>query len=95
MNDQRRYDITSYINDEMAFFTFQRSQMAAGSSSSSPLDSPLEASLEADKILSVLDIGLKFTYKIPSFPVVSIDLRTAKLQMVEENGSVLLCDGFI
>jgi len=60
--------------------------MVARSSSS------LEASLEADK---VLDIGLKFTYKIPSFPVVSIDLRTAKLQMVEENGLVLLWNGFI
>ena len=63
--------------------------MAVGSSSS------LEASLEADKILSVLDIGLKFTYKISSFLVVSIDLRTAKLQMVEENGLILLCNGFI
>ena len=63
--------------------------MAVGSSSS------LEASLEADKILSVLDIELKFTYKIPSFPVVSFDLRTAKLQMVEENGLVLLWNGFI
>jgi len=56
---------------------------------------PATSSLESDKILSIMDIGMKFTYQIPSFPITSVDLREIKIQVLEENGSILLCDGFI
>ena len=49
---------------------------------------------DQEKVVSILHLGVKFTYQIPSFSVVTIDLRKVKIQM-EENDSVLLCDGFI
>ena len=38
---------------------------------------------------------MKFTYQVPSFSVLHVDLRQMKLQATAEDGSVLLYDGFI
>lgn len=48
-----------------------------------------------EKILSILHLGVKLTYQIPSFSIVVVDFRKVKIQMLEESSSVLLCDGFI
>jgi len=34
----------------------------------------------------------KNTYQIPSYPIISVEV---KVKVLEESGSVLLCDGFI
>ena len=53
---------------------------------------PLDNSAASN--IAVLNLGVKFTYQIPSFSVVAVDLRTVKVQFWEE-GSVVLCDAFI
>ena len=52
------------------------------------------AEVVTGSVLSVLDIGVKFTYTIPCFSSISVDLRSAKLQY-EANNSVVMVDGFI
>ena len=45
--------------------------------------------------ISVLRMGSKFTYRIPSFPVLTVDIRHIVYQVVTIEGNVLLFDGFI
>ena len=45
--------------------------------------------------VSILDMGVKFTYQVPSFSVLHVDLRQTKLQVPAKDSSVLLYDGFI
>ena len=45
--------------------------------------------------ISVLRMGSKFTYRIPSFPVLTVDIRHIVSQVVTIEGNVLLFDGFI
>ena len=40
-------------------------------------------------------MGIKFTYKVPNFPVLTVDLRKVKLQLPLKDKSVVLLDGFI
>ena len=51
--------------------------------------------VDFDAEVSILDMGVKFTYQVPSFSVLHVDLRQTKLQVTAEDGSVLLYDGFI
>ena len=48
-----------------------------------------------DAELSILDVGVKFSYRVPSFSVLHVDLRQIKFQVTAEDGSVLIYDGFI
>ena len=45
--------------------------------------------------VSILELAVKFTYKVPSFSVLYVDLRQVKIQITKDDGSVLLFDGFI
>ena len=51
--------------------------------------------LQVGTEISVLDMGVKFSYQIPSFSVLAVDFRQVKLQISTEDGSVVLSDGFI
>ena len=51
--------------------------------------------MDTDFVASILDIGIKFSYQVPSFPVVVVDLRKIKVQLMAEDGSLILSDGFI
>lgn len=51
--------------------------------------------MDFDTEISILDIGVKFSYRVPSFSVLHVDLRQIKFQVTAEDGSVLLYDGFI
>ena len=48
-----------------------------------------------DAELSILDVGVTFSYRVPSFSVLHVDLRQIKFQVTAEDGSVLIYDGFI
>lgn len=45
--------------------------------------------------ISILRMGSKFTYRIPSFPVLTVDIRHIVYQVVTVERNVLLFDGFI
>ena len=45
--------------------------------------------------ISILSVGSKFTYRIPSFPVLTVDIRHIVYQAVTVEGNMLLFDGFI
>ena len=51
--------------------------------------------VETDTKLSILRMGLKFSYQIPTFSVISVDLRQIAIQLTSQNGTVMLFDGFI
>ena len=51
--------------------------------------------LVVDTEVSILELGVKFTYQVPSFSVLYVDLRQAKIQITKDDDSVLLFDGFI
>lgn len=53
------------------------------------------ASIDLDSEISLLDMGVKFSYQVPSFSVLYVDLRQIKFQVTAEDGSVLFFDGFI
>ena len=50
---------------------------------------------EIDLVISVLDVGIKFYYQVPSFPVIVVDLGKIKVQLTAEDRSLILSDGFI
>ena len=45
--------------------------------------------------ISILSVGSKFTYRIPSSPVLTVDIRHIVYQAVTAEGNMLLFDGFI
>ena len=51
--------------------------------------------LELGSIISLLSVGVKFSYKVPSFSVLVVDLRKIRLQVVLGDKSVVILDGFI
>ena len=51
--------------------------------------------VDIDTELSVLEMGIKFTYRVPSFSVFCTDLRQIKYQLTVDNDLVVVCDGFI
>ena len=51
--------------------------------------------LEGKLLVSVLEKGIKFSYQVPNFPVIIVDLLKVKLQLTAEDGSLILTDGFI
>ena len=52
-------------------------------------------SVEVDSQVSILDMGVKFSYRLPSFSVLHVDLRQIKFQVTADEGCVMLFDGFI
>ena len=50
--------------------------------------------MDVDTEVSILEMG-KFSYRVPSFSVLHADLRHIKFQLMTEEGSVLMVDGFI
>lgn len=50
--------------------------------------------MEIDQLMSVLDMGIKFIYEVPTFSVLHIDLRQIKMQ-INTSDSVFILDGFI
>jgi len=51
--------------------------------------------IDIDTEVSILEIGIKFSYQVPSFLIVVVDLRKIKVQLMAQNGSLLFSDGFI
>ena len=51
--------------------------------------------VKIDLVISVLDVGIKFSYQVPSFPVIIVDLRKIKMQLTAEDGCLILSDGFM
>ena len=51
--------------------------------------------VDVDTELSVLEMGIKFTYRVPSFSVFCTDLRQIKYQLTVDNDLLMTCDGFI
>lgn len=48
-----------------------------------------------DSKVSIMDVGVKFTYQVPSFSAIRVDLRQVEIQVEIEDGSVSLYDGFM
>ena len=48
-----------------------------------------------DTEISILSMGTKLTYTIPSFSVISVDVRQISFQVLAVDGTVLMFDGFI
>ena len=46
--------------------------------------------VDFDTELSILDVGVKFSYRVPSFSVLHVDLRQIKFQVTAEDGSVMM-----
>ena len=59
------------------------------------LGSALPMAMDIDSQLSVMDVGVKFTYQVPAFSVLHVDLKQVEIQLVREDGLVSLYDGFI
>ena len=47
---------------------------------------------ETNLMISVLDV---ISYEVPSFPVIIFDLRKMKVQLMAQDGSLILSDGCI
>lgn len=45
--------------------------------------------------ISILSMATKFSYTIPSFSMISVDLRQISFQVLAVDGTVVLFDGFI
>ena len=58
-------------------------------------DDVVTVRVDVDTELSVLEMGVKFTYRVPSFSVFCADLRQIKYQLTVDNDLVVVCDGFI
>ena len=72
--------------------------MAARDTSTSPssCDSPdfSQADQENKQLISVVSIGCNYQYTIPSFPVITVELRLATIQTVDD-GVLKLADVFL
>ena len=54
------------------------------------------ASLVSDGMqMSILSMGVEFTYCVPTFSVIRVPLREVTVQIEDSSGSVYLFDGFI
>ena len=62
---------------------------------SAPLSSTNPPSIRKGTELSVLDVGVEFIYRIPSYSVISVGLRQVTIQFVTMAGSVRVYDAFI
>ena len=51
--------------------------------------------ISIDTEISILKMGTKFTYRIPSFSVLTADIRHIRYQVVAIEGTMLIFDGFI
>ena len=45
-------------------------------------------SVDVDAELSILEMGVKFSYRVPSFSVLHVELRQIKLQLTTEESFV-------
>ena len=70
----------------------ERANMATLAGPSAPLSSTNPPSIRKGTELSVLDVGVEFIYRIPSF---SVGLRQVTIQFVTMAGSVRVYDAFI
>ena len=67
----------------------------AGKSGPSLSSDPSPSSGSAFKKFTVLEAKETYPYVIPSFPVITVNLRHVKYQMVDEHGDVHAYDGFM
>ena len=70
-------------------------KMACGSKSSSATIQSTGSCLVNGASVTVLDIGVEFTYTVPSFSVLQVDLRQATVQVELDNGTGVLYDCFL
>ena len=47
---------------------------------------------ETNLVISILVVGIKFSYQVPSFPVIVVDLRKIKVQLTAEDRSLIKAD---
>ena len=67
------------------------------------LELPVEASaggyhlleIGVDTEITILEMGNKLSYRIPSFSVINVDIRQITYQVLSGDGTVLKFDGFI
>ena len=67
--------------------------MASGSVSA-PVDVPCDC-LANGLNVTILDVGVEFTYTVLSFSVLQVNLRQATVQIELDDGSGVLYDSFI
>ncbi len=60
------------------------------------------AEVEAEEVVfvdgmdvAVLHLGVEFTYRVPSFSAIEVNLRQAMIQIELPNGAAKLYDGFL
>ena len=70
-------------------------KMASQSPAVAPALAPSSYPVEVESLVSVLDMGVKFSYRVPSFSVISVNMRKVKLQVATDDGSVFIFDGCI
>ena len=51
--------------------------------------------IAVDTEITILKLGSKFSYRIPSFSVLHVDMRQISYQVLSADGAMLLFDGFI
>ena len=69
-----------------------QSEMATGST---PDTSSVSNAIDNGVNISVISLGVQFTYIIPSFSVIHVELRQAAHQVELSDGSVRLYNGFL
>ena len=58
-------------------------------------DTSVDIAINNGVNVSVLNIGVQFTYRIPSFSVIEVELRQGTFQFEHLDGSVRVYDGFL
>ena len=58
-------------------------------------DTSVDIAINNEVNVSVLNIGVQFTYRIPSFSIIEVELRQGTFQFEHLDGSVRVYDGFL
>ena len=70
--------------------------MASNSSSDEAAPEPAQQSkIDVDTTVTILNMGVKFCYRIPTFSVVYVDLRQVEVQLQNQSSSMTVIDAFI
>ena len=71
-------------------------QMASNSSAAPEASQPARQSkIDVDTTVTILNMGVKFCYRIPTFSVVYVDLRQVEVQLQNQSSSMTVIDAFI
>ena len=54
-----------------------------------------QSKIDVDTTVTILNMGVKFCYRIPTFSVVYVDLRQVEVQLQNQSSSMTVIDAFI